>query len=135
MSEGLASASCGCGAVTLRLGREIYTVFNCHCQDCRRHNASAYSSYVVSNLDGFNILTGSEFIASYQKPPSTKYFCSQCGTPLYNCIDSYPNIRLCYLGTLENCEEYTPRMNVWCQNQLAWVTGIGDLKNYPKNSD
>ena len=80
-------------------------------------------------------MSGADLLSRYQSELSTKYFCSRCGTPLYNTTDSYPAIRLVYLGSVENNQSLKPRMNVWCENQLAWVNAIAELKNYPQNSD
>jgi len=129
------SAKCGCGSVSVRLGKDIYSVFNCHCNDCRTHNGSAYTSYVVSSVDGFEITQGADVVASYHNDISTKHYCSQCGTPLFNTIETYPNIRLFYLGAVDHCEEFEPKMNVWCQTQLSWVNDIGDLTSYAQNSE
>lgn len=128
-------ASCGCGEVSLRLGKEIYSVFNCHCQDCRSHNGVAFTSYVVSSCEGFEIEKGAAYVKSYQVDQSNKYFCSQCATPLFNSIESYPNIRLVYLGSLPESADLKPSMNVWCDTQLPWVNHIGELKSFARGSE
>jgi len=129
------NANCACGEISLRLSKDIYTVFNCHCNDCRRHNGGAFTSYVASGVDGFEVTKGADQLARYEKSPSVKYYCSRCATPLYNTIDDYPNLRLFFLGALEKAEEFRPRMNVWCDVQLPWVNDLAQLKNFAKNSD
>lgn len=129
------TAKCGCGEIELQLGKDIYSVFNCHCNACRTHNGTAFTSYVVSSMEDFAVVKGEQHLASYSVDGSTKHFCRQCGSPLYNTHQNYPNIRLVYLGTLPQCRDYHPKFNVWCENQLEWVNDLGALKNFPRNSD
>lgn len=135
LSDEVLRASCGCGEISLHLGNEIYSVFNCHCQDCRSHNGAAFTSYVVSSGDGFEIEKGAAQLKSYRSDQSNKHFCSKCGTPLFNTIDTYPNIRLVYLGCLPVGADLKPSMNVWCDNQLPWVNHVDELKSFPRASE
>lgn len=72
-------ASCHCGAVTFRvkLTDGLQTARRCTCSYCRMRGAIAVSA----NLDGIEILSGSDTLTLYQFGTMTArhYFCSICG--------------------------------------------------------
>lgn len=121
--------ACGCGAVNYKINEDIISIINCHCNMCRQHNGTAFTSYVIVPSESLEITNGSAQVGFYKKDNATKHFCNRCGTPLYNAHDKYEQIRLVYLGTLIENKALKPKLNIWCENQLSWIPEIGDIKS------
>ena len=121
--------SCGCGAVKYTLTSEVMNVVNCHCNMCKEHNGSPFSSYAALPHTALNIETGKELITKYQAGTAQKHFCKECGTPLYNTNEKYPGACMIFLGTIKNSTKYIPNVNVWCESQYSWVNELSKINN------
>jgi len=119
--------TCGCGGITFSLDAAALNLINCHCDMCRDHNGSAYSTYVIYPADALTILTGQESVTRYATGDSEKNFCRSCGTPLFNRHKKHSDICLVYLGALRSQDHMKPKVNVWCENKLAWVDEISAI--------
>ena len=58
--------ACGCGYLEYILNSEIINVVNCHCNMCREHNGSSFSTYAVLPLKSLEITKGDEEISQYK---------------------------------------------------------------------
>jgi hypothetical protein len=125
------SASCSCGAVRCGIDGELETVVNCHCTDCRKMSGCAFSSMVVSPAGATEVTRGEELLGAYAlSDATTKYFCTRCGTPLFNLSTRYPGLRMLYLGTIDQHERLTPSFNAYCRSKLGWVDHMPELRSY-----
>ena len=124
--------SCACGAVEYRLHSKILNVVNCHCNMCRKHNGSSFSTYAVLPYKSFEVTKGSEFIKTYIAGTGQKRFCEQCGTPLFNTNEKYPGACMIFYGTLNSVAHLTPKVNVWCESKLAWLDKLPAISSLPQ---
>ena len=124
--------SCGCGSVQYKLNSEIMNVVNCHCNMCRKHNGSAFSTYAALPFKSLQITQGDALIKHYSLDIAKKHFCNKCGTPLYNTNDHYPGACMIYSGTLNTSNTLTPGINVWCESQLAWLNELSAISSLPQ---
>ena len=124
---GKGKGSCGCGAVEYVLTSEIMNVVNCHCNMCKEHNGSSFSTYAALPFKALEIKKGNEAISQYEAGTGQKHFCNKCGTPLYNTNVKYPGACMMFLGTIKNSNNYTPKINVWCESQFSWVNQISEI--------
>lgn len=123
---------CVCGEVTFTLHQKIKNVINCHCNFCKAHSGAAFASYAFTAFDDVEITTGKDRINTYTVDGGIKHFCRNCGTPLYNINDKYPDACMVYLGTLENVGKIKPRFNIWTENKLGWVDDISSIRSLPR---
>ncbi|MDH5323958.1 MAG: GFA family protein [Gammaproteobacteria bacterium] len=128
----LLTGSCACGAVNYQSGSDVLNVVNCHCKVCKSHSGAAFTTYVVTKLNGLEITQGQELIRHYCVDSANKHFCGTCGTPLYNTNDHYPGLCMIYLGTLVARQEISPQVNFWCESQFAWVNELAELLSLPQ---
>ena len=123
------NGSCPCGNIKFKLKEEPKLTVNCHCNNCRSHTGSAFSTYVAFPLSSLELMNGKEYMSEYITDKGTKYFCKNCGTPIYNITKSNPDGCMIYLGVLENISDLTPRRNIWCESKLEWVNNISSIKS------
>ena len=125
------NGSCGCGVVKFKLKSEILNVVNCHCNMCRNHNGSPFSTYAVLPFKSCEITKGHEYVSNYSVGSGTKHFCKKCATPLFNVNKKYPGACMIFLGTLKSVNDLLPKVNVWCESKLTWVDSMSDITSLP----
>ena len=129
--ENVAEGSCHCGKIQFELKDNPKMTVNCHCNDCRRRNGSAFSTYLgVAEKDLF-ITEGESYLKKYMVEDSgEKYFCSECGSPIYNKNYRIPGLYMVSHGALVQTRKYTPSFNVFCSTKLEWVDEIKNMKSF-----
>ena len=131
--DALLSGACGCGKINYTISGPLRTVVNCHCNSCRRHNGTPYSTYCVIGQDSLNITLGQELLRSYSAwNGGKKQVCSYCGSPIYNAHERYPGLYMLYYGSLTDYERVNPKFNIYCEDKLAWVEDIANLSSFAK---
>jgi len=81
--------------------------------------------------DDLKILKGSDRIAAYHVPEGAKkYFCADCGSPLYNFNERYPRVYMVLYGLLDDTASLTPTANVYCDTRLPWTTHLDGMNDF-----
>lgn len=123
--------ACHCNLVKFEINGEPKLVVNCHCDDCKKRNGSAYSTYMAVQQNELNILSGEDKISGYTiENIGEKHFCANCGSPLYNNNYRYPGLYMIFYGALKNSESLTPSFNVFCESKHKWVDNVTDIQSF-----
>ncbi len=120
------SGSCHCGAVSYRYPAPPLQVVSCHCGLCRRMTGAALAVYVVVKAADLQIAQGTEgqgSLRSYAVNDHTsRHFCRLCASPIYNSnTRDYAGLAMLYLGSVDEHEQFSPRMALYCDNRLPWL--------------
>jgi hypothetical protein len=78
------TASCACGAVTVRFAGAVKSMFMCACEDCQKASGTGHSTVALAARADVTI-TGAvrEFERSANSGAIfTRSFCPDCGTPI-----------------------------------------------------
>lgn len=125
------SGSCICNAVQYKVSGTPKAVVNCHCNFCRKHSGAAFSTYAVVPEAALEVISGNDLVATFQIKENThKYFCKQCGSPVYNKNARYPGLCMIYLGGISATEDIAPTANIYCDSQLGWIPAIAELRSF-----
>lgn len=125
------TGSCGCNAVRFKLNSAPKAVVNCHCNFCRKHNGSAFSTYAVVAESALEIAGGQDAMAVFDYAGNGhKHFCNLCGTPLFNRSAKYPGLCMIHLGVIDVQLDMAPTANIFCESQLAWVPAIAQIQSF-----
>lgn len=125
--------SCGCGSVRFTVTGKIRNVANCHCSKCRKFNGAAFSSYGVVAAADLRFEEGETELTAFRFPAGAlRHFCRVCGTPIFNSNPLYPGFYMVHLGAFDQPQELLPRMNIFCDSQLAWLPELAALPSYPE---
>ncbi len=126
------SGACSCGAVTYKAATSPRRIVNCHCNMCRKLNGSAFSSYLAMPRKEL-LVHGEEHLAKYAVTKhTTKHYCKECGSPLFNLNEKYPGAVMLYLGSAEQPESFVPSVNTFCENMLGWIEQINGMQKLAK---
>ena len=118
------TGSCHCGQIKYSVAGPVVQVVACHCGLCRGMTGAAFATYVVVQTEHFHVTRGRESLAGYAvSERTTRHFCSHCGTPIYNSNPAtYEGLTMLYLGTLVGHERFAPRIDLFCESKLPWVS-------------
>ena len=130
----IAEGSCHCGKVNFELEDNPKFTVNCHCDDCKKRNGSAFSTYLGIAEKDLRITKGEKYLRKYEVENSgEKYFCSECGTPIYNKSYRIPGLYLVLYGVLFQPDKYIPSFNVFCSTKLEWVDDIKNITSFQES--
>ncbi len=130
--ENKLSGSCYCGSIHFELKKKPKLVVNCHCDECKKRNGSVFSTYLAVSEKDLLLTQGEDKLKQYEKADEgIKYFCADCGSPVYNKNYRYPGLYMVFYGVLGNPANFTPAFNVFCESKHDWVDSIGSLKSFP----
>lgn len=118
------TGQCLCGSIQYEILSSPLFSTTCHCTHCQKSSGSAFSINIGVPAESFNI-TGSTLTDYIDIGGSGqnlhRYFCSQCGSPLYTKPDRRPGIVIVKVGTLDNTNTFKPDINIWCDSKMEWL--------------
>ncbi|MDH5544436.1 MAG: GFA family protein [Gammaproteobacteria bacterium] len=125
------SGSCYCENIHFELTGKPKMVVNCHCDDCKKRNGTAFSTYIAVAENELQLSKGENSLKQYEADNvGIKYFCSDCGSPIYNKNFRLPGLSLIFFGALRNPADFNPQVNVFCSTKAAWVDNINAIPSF-----
>lgn len=117
------TGQCLCGNVSYRVDGDPFMSGICHCKNCQRQAGSAFST-----LWGVpkTAVTFSGEISCYEDSDTDtgnkvqRYFCGNCGSPIYSTVVSQPDNVFIKTGTLDDTSSYAPKFHIWCDSKQSW---------------
>jgi len=117
------TGGCQCGAVRYRLTGAPGRPYACHCRDCQKQSASAFSvSIPVARGD----LAVEGPLTSFEKRADSGaatacWFCPSCGTRLFHASSRAPERATLKVGTLDDTSQIRPVAHLWVSRKQPWV--------------
>ena len=125
------TGSCHCGLGQFKLNDNPKLTVNCHCDDCKTRNGSAFSTYMGVAEKDLLITNGENYLKKYAVENSgEKYFCCECGSPIYNKNYRVPGLYMVFYGALSQPANFTPAFNVFCSSKHSWVNDINNIRSF-----
>ena len=117
------AGGCQCGAVRYILSCGLPAAYACHCGECKKQSASAFSMSVVVEFDLLAV-TG-EFTCfeatAYSGANKRCYFCPRCGTRLWHRSGARPELVTLKVGTLDDSAGIAPQGHLWVSKLQAGI--------------
>lgn len=111
---------CLCGSVTVRVTAPPMLTFACHCRDCQKFSAGAYSISTMFPSDSFSC-SGELIEGGLHTGARTHRFCGGCLTLIYSQVagaEHQINVRT---SILNNAASFVPFVEVMTDEKLPWV--------------
>jgi len=122
---------CLCGAVHIQIAGSISDIIHCHCSLCRKNSGTAYATNGFIQTAEFSILEGQEKLSAFSfKPGRTRYFCSQCGSPIYSANTDDPTRLRIRLGLLDSEITERPMSHNFVTSKANWEDLDAQLPRY-----
>ena len=128
---------CHCGYITYEATIDPEKIGICHCTDCQTLSGSAFRTGALASRDGFRLLTGQPKIYVKTAESGVKRaqaFCPECGTPIYACAVTDPQVFSIRTGTARQRGELVPTVQIWCRSALAWAMDITSIQRFDQQS-
>ena len=120
------TGSCLCGNIRYEIDGEPSITGICHCKNCQRQAGSAFSTLAAVPREAFRFIQGEPklYADADTKSGNTveRWFCNNCGSPIYSGVDSSPDNWFLKTGTLDDTSTWEPRFQTWCDSKQNWVT-------------
>ena len=124
------TGQCLCGAIKYQFDNEPVVAGVCHCKNCQRQSGTAFSTLAGIPTSEFK-MTGEPKL--YQDADTSsgntveRYFCANCGSPIYSAIPSQPDSVFLKTGTLDDTSGFKPSFHAWCSTKQNWVELDSDV--------
>ena len=121
------SGSCLCGAirytVTAPLSSPPMELRACHCTHCQKTSGAGGSVNVPLASDAFRITQGTpkRYTAKADSGRTLyRFFCADCGSPIYSQRESNPAMVVVRAGTLDNAGDMKITAHIWTKSARPW---------------
>lgn len=116
----MTTGGCLCGRVRYRLAAAPREVYLCHCGQCQKAQGGAFAASVPVAAASFELSAGAEYLKAYRSSPAkARYFCAECGSPLYSQTDGKNVLRL-RAGSLDPPVELTIKAHIYTAGRAPW---------------
>lgn len=131
--EAITTGGCLCGAIRYEYRGDVGSAGYCHCADCRRISGSAFGVSVRVKAAGFRIVQGTP--KGFAKTGDsgrqvTRFFCPDCGCPLYTQPPLHPETILLKAGSLDDPTLVRPDRQAWTRSRVSWSEIDSNLAAY-----
>lgn len=128
--------SCLCGSVQVRATASPLLTLACHCRDCQKLSASAYSLTTMFPSDSFSC-TGALITGGLGSQGRTHYFCKSCLNFVYSQIggaDQRINLRT---SVLNEAASFEPFIELMTDQKMPWanVPAVHSFSQFPESLD
>ena len=123
MSETL-TGSCLCGAIQYTVAQSVTQLRACHCTHCQKSTGTAGTVNAVLPAGAFQITKGKprRFDAKADSGRTLhRYFCGDCGSPIYSQRESNPGMVVVRAGTLDSGEGMKITAHIWTKSARPWA--------------
>lgn len=123
MSAGV-TGGCQCGAVRYKMVGALPPAYACHCGECKKQTASAFSMSVAVAFAQLMISGNPASFESlaFSGAIKTCYFCPACGTRLWHGSSASPTVVTLKVGTLDDSADIAPRGHLWVSKKQAGIS-------------
>lgn len=132
----MVKGSCLCGKVRYEIRRLPESMYYCHCNMCRKATGSAFATNMLVRQADFTVKIGGSLIKAFQSSPGERrYFCANCGSPLYSKAAARPDSVSVRCGTLDDDPLIRPAKHIHTNTKAPWFHIDDALRQYPEEPD
>lgn len=118
------SGGCQCGAIRYALSAPLPPAYACHCGDCKKQSASAFSMSVVVEFSRVSVEgdPASFQTAAFSGAIKSCFFCARCGSRLWHHSSARPDFVTLKVGSLDDSAAIAPRGHLWVSKLQAGIS-------------
>jgi hypothetical protein len=132
------TGGCLCGAIRYTVEAEIAELRACHCKDCQKASGAAGSVNAIVPSGAFRITKGTPRCFSVTADSGrtlNRYFCGDCGSPIYSQRPTTPELTSLRVGTLDDAGTMKITANIWTKSARPWAFIDPATKQFPGQPD
>ena len=117
------TGGCLCGAIRYTISVPVSELRACHCRSCQKVTGGAGSVNAVISSAAFALTHGTpkRYTARADSGRTlNRYFCGDCGSPIYSQRVETPEMMTVRAGTLDDSSGMKITANIWTKSARAW---------------
>jgi hypothetical protein len=118
------SGSCLCGAIRYTITAPVTELRACHCTHCQKTSGAGGSVNAALSTEAFRVTQGTPKRYAVKADSGRtlyRFFCGDCGSPIYSQRESNPGMVTVRAGTLDNAGEMKIATNIWTKSARPWA--------------
>jgi len=126
---------CACGAIRYECSAEPLFAARCHCRDCQRELGAGFVPVLGVPADAFRVTRGAPrgfTVTADSGHPTTRFFCADCGSPLFGRPGVAPEMVTIRAGSLDDPAAFRPARNLYVSRAQPWATMDPALPKLPR---
>lgn len=133
------AGECQCGGVRYEVLKPYRFVAVCHCLDCQKLSAGAFSMSMIVDADAFKMARGTPKKwerATASGGTTACYFCPECSNRIYHANPKMPQFIRLKPGSLEDTSILQPDYHAWVKRKQAWLEipeGVSQFETEPQS--
>jgi len=131
------TGGCQCNAVRYQLRGPLPAAYCCHCGECKKQSASAFSMSIPLLFERLNVVgeVAVYVTRGFGGERKLACFCNQCGTRLWHRLAEDGMWVTLKVGTLDDAAGISPRGHLWVSKMQPWVVVPEDVPAFETQPD
>ncbi len=127
------TGACLCGSVQVTVTSAPLLTLACHCRDCQKLSASAYSLTTMVSRDGFSY-TGELCQGGLGSSKRTHYFCKSCLNFVFTQIEGAEQRINLRTSMLDRAAAFAPFVELMTDEKMPWAN-VPAVHSFPRFPD
>ena len=131
------TGGCLCGAIRYEIHAEVSGLRACHCYNCQRSSGNFGTVNAVVPTDSLKITKGTPKMyhdaATRSGRTLSRFFCGECGSPVYSSRNPNPGFVVVRAGTLDDSDALKITGNIWTSTARPWAFIDRSTECHPEN--
>lgn len=128
--------ACMCGRVQYEISAEPRFMYRCYCGKCRAASGASHVTNIIVDANRFAITAGRESLSAFESgPKKLRYFCSNCGSPIYSQGEKTRHVVSVRCGTLRQDPGIRVAYSAFVASKAPWVDIDDDLPHFSEWPD
>jgi hypothetical protein len=135
MSDTL-TGGCLCGAIRYSVNQSLEKIIACHCAHCQKASGAGASHNAVVPTSAVSFTKGAPKVYADTAASGNilkRYFCGDCGSPIYSQREKVPEMMVLKVGTLDEPSHMKLVMNIWTNSARPWMYRDPAVEHHPEN--
>ena len=122
-----------CGTVRYELKSEPSDCGWCHCRTCQLSSGTPAQAFASVRSGDWIATSGSDSIRRIQSSSfGQRFFCGECGTPLYVTVDHQPDTLDFSVVTLDDPDAVPPEYHIFWSSKVSWFNPADTLPKHAR---
>jgi len=127
------TGGCLCGTVRYELKSAPFDCGWCHCRTCQLSSGTPAQAFASVKRGDWIATAGADSIRAVQSSSfGQRYFCGNCGTPLYVTVDHQPETLDFSVVTLDDPDAVPPEYHIFWSSKIGWFNVDDDLPRHDR---
>jgi hypothetical protein len=117
------NGSCLCGAIRYTVDAAVSDLRACHCTHCQKSSGGAGTVNAVIPSAAFKLTRGRPKRYDVKADSGRilyRYFCGECGSPLYSQRANNPDIVVVRAGSFDDAGDMKIGTHIWTKSARSW---------------